>query len=76
MHACVHAQSGLADTWGVPPCLPACLSAHCSLTFFFAYNALARYDPYQRWRIRLESLARRLGCAEDLNSTGQWEGER
>lgn len=50
-------------------------SLPCSLTFFFALNALANYDPYQRWRIRLEYFARKLGCAEDINATDQWEGE-
>ncbi|PRW33020.1 ubiquitin-like modifier-activating enzyme ATG7 isoform X1 [Chlorella sorokiniana] len=45
------------------------------LTFFFALNALASYDPYQRWRIRLEFFARKLGCAEDINSADQYEGE-
>ncbi len=54
----------------LPPALPL-----RSLTFFFALNALANYDPYQRWRIRLEYFARKLGCAEDLNSTDQYEGE-
>ena len=52
----------------LPPC-------PCSLTFFFALNALSNYDPYQRWRIRLESVARRLGIADDLTSPDQWEGE-
>ena len=57
------------------PSLPPFLPAIRSLTFFFAYDALARQDPFQRWRIRLESLARRLGCTDDLTSTDQWEGE-
>lgn len=54
------------------PPLPPCPR---SLTFFFTLNALSNYDPYQRWRIRLESVARRLGIADDLTSPDQWEGE-
>lgn len=64
-----HINSGLTQP------LPCFFHPLRSLTFFFALNALANYDPYQRWRIRLEYFARKLGCAEDLNSADQYEGE-
>lgn len=39
-----------------------------SLTFAFAYNALAGADPHQRWRRRIASWARRCGCYDVLMS--------
>lgn len=40
---------------------------NCSLTFAFAVNNLAKFDPEQRWALRLQSYGRRFGVSEALS---------